>query len=228
MKRISRIAKILPFLATALAVLFSGCSTIHRVNAEFDTTLGKKRKTTNVYQDRILPGEITRVALLPMYLGEYDHMDLSLVEENFRLELSKLNLFEVISVEPKIMKELFARERFSSVEVLPTQLIEKLRARYAIDGLLLVDLSYFRAYQPVGLGVRVKLLDGDSGKLVWAIDEVFDSSNPAVSNAARKFYKTESIIPYPLHSPQSALHSPNRFSKYVAHSLFGAIYLQKS
>ena len=58
-------------------------------------------------------------------------------------------------------------------------------------------------------------------------DEVFDASDPRVSNSARKFYKTQSIIQYPLHNTQTALHSPNRFSKYVAHSLFSAINLQK-
>ena len=228
MKRISSLAKTLPILAVASAFLLTACSTIHRVNAEFDTTLGKKRKTTNVYQDGVLPGQLTRVALLPMYKGEYDHIDLSLIEENIRLELSKLGLFEVVSVGPETMRELFSQERFSSIEALPTQLIEKLHARFAVDGLLLVDLSYFKAYQPVGMGMRAKLLDTNSGKLVWAVDEVFDSSNPDVSNAARKFYKTESIIAYPIRNTQSALHSPNRFSKYVAHSLFGAIYLQKS
>lgn len=228
MKRIPRLPKILTLGVAAIAVLLSGCSTIHRINGEFDTTLGKKRKTTNVYQDGALPGHLTRVALLPMYKGDYDHMDLSLVEENIRLELAKLGLFEVVSVGPEVMRELFAQERFSSIEVLPTQLVEKLNARYAIDGLFLVDLSYFKPYQPVGLGIRAKLLDAKSSQLVWAVDEVFDSSNPKVSNAARKFYKMESVMPYPLHETQSVLHSPNRFSKYVAHSLFGAIYLQKS
>ena len=228
MKRIFRYAGLLPALGMIALALFSGCATVHRVNSEFDTTIGKKRKTSNIYRDGELPSQLTRVALLPMYKGDYEHMDLSLIEENLRLELTKLNLFEVVTVAPETMKELFAQERFSSIEVLPTQLIEKLYARYAVDGLILIDLSYFKAYQPVGIGMRAKLVDCDTGKLVWAIDEVFDSSNPAVSNAARKFYKTESIISYPLQNTQSALHSPNRFSKYVAHSLFGAIYLQKS
>lgn len=228
MKRIFKYAKLLPALAAIVLSALSGCATVHRVNSEFDTTIGKKRKSTNIYQEGELSPRLTRVALLPLFKGDYDHMDLSLIEENLRLELTKLNLFEVVNVAPDTMNELFSQERFSSIEVLPTQLIEKLYSRYAVDGLLLVDLSYFKAYQPVGIGMRAKLVNCDTGKLVWAVDEVFDSSNPAVSNAARKFYKTESIISYPLHETQSALHSPNRFSKYVAHSLFGAIYLQKS
>lgn len=227
MKSIPKFANPLTFLALSIAVLFSGCGTIHQVNSEYDTTIGKKRKTTNVYQDGELSGQLSRVAVLPMFKGEYGHMDLSLIEENIRLELAKLGLFEVISVEPEVMKELFAEERFSSIGVLPVHLVEKLHARYAVDGLLLLDLSYFKAYQPVGIGIRAKLLNSDTGKLVWAADEIFDSSNPEVSNAARKFYKTESIIAFPLHNTKSVLHSPSRFSKYVGNSLFRAINLQK-
>ncbi|OUW16693.1 MAG: hypothetical protein CBD18_06365 [Opitutales bacterium TMED158] len=228
MKRFSNYAKLLPALAALVSTLLSGCATVHRANSEYDTTFGKKRETSNVYRTGDMPSKLTRVAILPLFKGDYDHMDLSLIEENFRLELTKLNLFEVVAIEPDTMRELFAQERFSSIEVLPTQLIDKLYARYAIDGLLLMDLSYFKAYQPVGIGMRAKLVNCETGNLMWAVDEVFDSSNPAVSNAARKYYKTESILSYPLQNTQSTLHSPGRFSKYVAHSLFGAMNLQKS
>ncbi len=215
-------------VAILFHVFLTGCgTTLPRLNSKYDTTLGKKRETTNVYQKASLPDTLNRVAILPLYKGEYDHHDFHLVEENFRLELVKRALFEVVSVPPEAMREMFPKDRYSSLEFLPTDMLTKLSDRYDIDGLLLLDLSYFNAYSPVGLGIRAKLLDGHSGELIWAADEVFDASNPEVSNAARKFYKTESILQYPLSDTRSILHSPNRFSKYVAHSLFSAIYLQK-
>lgn len=217
----------LPIVATALIVFLSGCGTVHKVNSQYDTTIGKKRQTTNVYQKAPLPVSLNRVALLPMYKGSYEHHDFESIEENFRLELVKRSLFEVVNLTPEEMGMLFPEARYSSVEHLPTDLLTKLSAKYAIDGLLLLDVSYFKPYEPVGLGIRAKLLDGHTGEIIWAADEVFDASNPAVSNSARKYYKTESIIQYPLHNTQTILHSPNRFSKYVAHSLFSAIYLQK-
>ncbi|QXD33258.1 hypothetical protein [Candidatus Pelagisphaera phototrophica] len=217
----------LSFMATVLIALLSGCGTVHKVNSQYDTTIGKKRQTTNVYQKAPLPMSLNRVALLPMYKGRYEHHDFEGIEENFRLELVKRSLFEVVSLTPEEMSTLFPEPRYSSIEYLPTDLLTKLSAKYAIDGLLLLDVSYFKPYKPVGLGIRAKLLDGHTGEIVWAADEVFDASNPAVSNSARKYYKTESIIQFPLHNTQTILHSPNRFSKYVAHSLFRTIYLQK-
>ncbi|MEM9159480.1 MAG: hypothetical protein AAGB46_10560 [Verrucomicrobiota bacterium] len=221
-KSFSRRLAVLTAIALILAA-FSGCKTTNRVNQRFDTTFGKKARVTNVHQAIDLPEHLRRVAVLPMYLGRYDHIDFSLVEENFAQELIKKNLFEVHVVTPEDMNERFSRERYSSADYLPTKLLSKLHEAYAIDGVLLVDVSYFSAYRPVGLGVRAKLLDGHTGEIVWAMDQLFDSSVPAVSNAAREFYKTQSLLQYPMNDTTFVLHSPNRFSKYVAESVFSTI-----
>lgn len=215
------------FLAVALlAALLStigGCKTVDNFNARNDTTFGKKHRVENVHQEDKLPEHLRRVAILPLHRGRYDHIEMASIEENFRQEIAKRNLFEVVHVTTDTMEEVFGTESFSSVEVLPTKLLSKLHAAYAIDGIMLVDISYYNAYQPVGLGVRVKLLDGHTGELVWATDELFDSANPQISNAARKYYQTQSINQYPLQKTQTVLHSPTRFSKYVAAAVFASI-----
>ena len=211
----------------AITVLHTGCGTIHTFNQKHDTTFGKKAETVNVFQDGILPDHLRRVAFLPIYKGRYDHIDMDRIEENFASELTKRNLFEVVVVPEETMKDLFQQGRFSSVENLPTKIISQLHSVYAIDGIMLIDVNHYSAYQPVGIGVAAKLFDGRTGRLVWAADQMFDASNPAVSNAARKYYKTESLIQYPLHETQTVLHSPTRFSKYVANSIFASINLKK-
>ncbi len=214
------------FLAAAgciWALALGGCKTTNTLNSRFDTTVGPKHEVTNVHEAKTLPAHLRRVALLPMYKGRYEHIDMTAIEENFVQELGKLNLFELVAVEPEKMDELFGVERYSSVEVLPTKLLSKLHEVYAIDGVMLVDITYYNAYQPVGMGVRAKLLDGHTGELVWAADETFDGANPAVSNAARKYFQTKSTTEYPLQRTQTVLHSTARFSKYVAYALFDTI-----
>ncbi len=196
-------------------------------NREYNTTFGKKHVTTNVHRQE-LPEHLRRVAVLPFHKGNFDYVDFGEIERNFSLELIKLNRFEVVLVNPESMTELFAQERYSSIESLPTELLSKLHATYAIDGVMLVDVSYFSPYTPVGLGVRLKLLDGRTGDIVWAVDEVYDSADPAVANAAKVFYKAESIVSYPMNTADLAVNSPNRFSKYVAHSVFNTISLQNN
>jgi len=213
--------------AIAITLLLSGCGSVHTFNQKHDTTFGKKAEAVNVFQDDVLPAHLRRVAFLPIYKGRFDHVNMDAIEENFAAELTKRNLFEVVVVKEDTMKDLFQQGRFSSVENLPTKIISRLHSVYAIDGIVLVDVNHYNAYQPVGLGVAAKIFDGRTGRLVWAADHIFDSSNPAVSNAARKYYKTESLIQYPLHETQTVLHSPTRFSKYVANSIFASISLKK-
>lgn len=226
MKRSARASiKLVLFAALAyLAFGLVGCKSVNGYNSRNDTTYGKKRQVTNVHQEGpVIPAHLRRVALLPLHRGRYDHIDMEPIEENFVQELGKQNLFELVSITPEEMREMFGERSYSSVELLPTQLLGKLHRVYAIDGVMLVDISYFNAYQPVGIGVRAKLLDGHTGEIVWATDEVFDSANPAVSNAARRYYQTQSVNQYPLQQTQSVLHSPTRFSKYVAAAVFRTI-----
>jgi len=215
------------FAIGVIAILHSGCGSVHTFNEKHDTTFGKKAETVNVFQDGVLPSHLRRVAFLPIYKGRFDHVDMAGIEENFAAELSKRNLFEVVVVTEETMKDLFEKGRFSSIENLPTKIVSQLHSVYAIDGIMLVDVNHYNAYQPVGLGVAAKLFDGRTGRLVWSADHLFDASNPAVSNAARKYYKTESTIQYPLHETQTVLHSPTRFSKFVANSIFASINLKK-
>lgn len=206
------------------ALAAGGCNGgLHSFNSRHDTTLGKKRQVQNVHQEQTMPSHLGRVAVLPLFQGRYEHIDMEELRENFLQEIIKRNVFEVVAVSPEAMQEMFGQRSYSSVEYLPTRLLAKLHHAYAIDGVMLIDVSFFRAYQPVGLGVRAKLLDGHTGEIVWAVDEMFDAANPAVSNAARKYFQTESVNPYPLQQTQTVLHSPARFSKYVADAVFGTI-----
>lgn len=211
-------------LISVVAATFVGCKTINTYNQKRDTTLGKKRKVENVFQHDTLPEHLRRVAMLPLYKGRYDHLDLDEVQESFIQELIKRNIFEVVTLTEEEMEDMFGFESYSSQEPLPAKLLTKLHNVYAIDGVMLVDLSFFSPYQPVGLGVRATLIDGHTGEIEWAADELFDSSNPQVANAARKYFQTESIGQYPLHQTQTVLHSPKRFSKYVAAAIFDTIH----
>lgn len=124
-----------PFFALAsflLALPFGGCKSVSTMNSRLDTTIGPKHSLTNVHESEQFPLHLRRVALLPLFKGRYDHIDMELIEANFVQELGKLNLFELVPVEPAKMADLFGVERYSSVEVLPTKLLAKLHETYAM------------------------------------------------------------------------------------------------
>jgi len=219
-------------LLLAFLLAASGCQTVSsHVNRRYDTTLGEKREVTNVYQDGdALAQRFRRVALLPFHKGAaYRHIDMERIERLFAAEILKLRLFEVADVPPERMEELFGLPSFSSVEPLPPRLLSRLRKAYGVDGVLLVDVTHYQPYRRVSLGVRAKLVEVETGAVVWAADELFDAASPAVANAARRHYNTKaSIGQYPLDYSYHALDTPSRFAVYVAHALFSEISLQKN
>ncbi|MBK1875760.1 hypothetical protein, partial [Pelagicoccus mobilis] len=76
-----------------------GCKTVHSVNSRYDTTYGDKHEVSNIQAVQGFPAHLRRVALLPLYKGRYDHIELESLEENLAQELGKQNLFELVVVE---------------------------------------------------------------------------------------------------------------------------------
>jgi hypothetical protein len=85
---------------------------------------------------------------------------------------------------------------------------------------LICRLTQYRAYEPLAIGWRLKLLDTDEPRIVWAVDEVFDARQPAVANAARRFAQAHPEPVPPVADSRRILLSPRRFAQYTAREVF--------
>ena len=93
--------------------------------------------------------------------------------------------------------------------------------RYAVDGILQMELTHYRPYKPLQLGVRSRLVHlNESGDVLWSVDEMFDSGDKTVAIAARKYAEEYVDQPFPLQSSYSVLMSPSRYAAYVGNALF--------
>ena len=95
-----------------------------------------------------------------------------------------------------------------------------MREVYDADAVLFTEITHFRPYRPIAIGVRSSLVDLESGQVIWAFDDLFDSGEPSVSAGAKRFHLAHSRNVYPLHSAEVVLQSPTFFSKYVAYEMF--------
>jgi hypothetical protein len=81
------------------------------------------------------------------------------------------------------------------------------------DAVLFCQLTAFRAYAPLAVGWRLKLVDVRSRQILWAGDEVFDAGQSTVKTGARR-YQLEH-----LHSLESGgwtmENSPRYFGQYT-------------
>ena len=57
------------------------------------------------------------------------------------------------------------------------------------------SVKQYRPYKPLILGVKAGIIRAETGKMVWAVDDVYDASQQAVANRAymRAHKKVEAI-----------------------------------
>ena len=168
-----------------------------------------------------LPGNLHRVLLLPVCGGSIAPPETAAaLEEVFSTELQRQLRFEVVRLSRVECQRRFGAPEFSSVGALPHDFLATLGRDFAADAVLFVDLTAYRAYRPLALGVRAKLATVEQTRLLWTFDEIFSADDPAVSNSVRRYYGVTDSSSTPLNAGQGALQSPGKFAAYVAAATF--------
>jgi hypothetical protein len=177
-----------------------------------------------------LPKNVQRVALLPIAC---DAGNLEMEEECEALvsvlsqELIATKKFEVIRPSRENLHSRTGRGVWSGLEALPAGFFEALRDDCGCDAVFFCELTAFRPYSPMAIGWRCKLVDVRTKQILWATDEVFDASLPAVANAAHQF-DSQMSRPKPAgfwgfwsggEGHWAMLNSPRRFGQYTVASL---------
>jgi len=161
--------------------------------------------------------------MLPCYFADEDSPLLDYVDEIFHQELTKQRLFETVRISTEQMKALFGIRRFSSSSEMPETFLSDIEKATGANGVLLVDLDSYRAYKPLALSVRAKLVEINSADFLWAIDETFDAGQPGVIVSANQFQRLAQVNNISARTNGSATASPRTFAKYVAHSIFSTL-----
>ena len=177
----------------------------------------------------VLAKDLRRVAVLPVSSGA-NGSDLAdgreAVEPVLLAELIKTKRFEVIPVAPHFLRSRMGRVHWSAADTLPAEFLPALRDTYGCDAVLFVELTEYRAYAPVAIGWRLKLVDARTGFALWAGDELFDSRKAEVLAAARRFQAAAPEISGESSVDWTVSHSPRRLAQYSAAQLFDTLPLR--
>jgi hypothetical protein len=199
------------FALVLIACVASGCATSRAPGAP-------KHQVKNVFRkDTVLPVNVRRVAVLPM---SYRQPTASLVagkrslEPVFRTELAKASRFETIYIEPSQLKQWTGKEQWDSYEDLPPKPFIELWEKTGAEAVLFVHLSEYKAYPPMAIGWRMKLVRYDLD-ILWAVEEMFDAAEEGVSNAAQQYERDQERSNPVLEDSRSILLSPTRFGHYT-------------
>lgn len=203
-------------------LLASGCST----KALTDPIYGPSHSVTNAFlKESTLPGTLRRVAVLPLSYNESDAAAVSgqqTLEPVLHAELTKAARFELVFVKPAQMQLWTGKDRWDDFDQLPAGLLKTIEEKTGCDGVLFTRLSQFKAYPPMVIGWRMKLVANDAD-ILWAVDELFDAADQGVSNAARRYDRARVRNNPALDDSRSILLSPAAFGQYSARAVLGTL-----
>ena len=135
----------------------------------------------------------------------------------------KSKRFEVVTVDPNKLCAATGRAAWTGGEVLPADFYDALRREYACDAVLFGEVTTYRAYAPLAVGWRFKLVDAHTGQVIWAADEIFDAADKKVAKAAQRFEHPKPRLPFMESEDWAVLNSPRKFGSYSAATLLATL-----
>ena len=180
----------------------------------------------NVYQAAAtLPRDLQRVAILPLYTArtQLEPETRNQIEQALQAELLRSSFAEVVPLPPQTLRRLTGRTAWAADEPLPPDFLAKIRTETAADAVLFAELTAFRPYRPVALGWRMRLVDTRSATTWWAADELFDTTDPRLVRAARR-WEAQSR-PRGCRPPDGwlTLHGPHQLARLTAAGLLATL-----
>ena len=213
------------WLPVVLLVLAAGCQTVRESMGAMTGAKDKEYfRPANFNGEPQLPATLHRVLLLPVCGGDLVPPETSAtLEEVFAVELQKQQRFEVVRLSRADCQRRFGAPEFSATTALPHDFLNTLGHDFDAEAVLFVDLTAYRAYRPLTLGVRAKLATVEPTRLLWTFDVIFSMDDPGVANSVRRFYHGTDASGVPLDTGRGALQSPGKFAAYVAAAMFNTL-----
>ena len=167
-----------------VGVLLTGCAAPE--NRQMYQSPGCRPENVFRYSES-LPADIRRVAVLPLAC-ENQRTDLQegceALNPILQGELIRTKKFEVVSANADLLRNRTGRLTWTGAEILPRDFFSSLREAYGCDAVLFCQLTVFRAYAPLAIGWRMKLVDVRTRQTLWAADDIVDAGEPAVPEGA--------------------------------------------
>ncbi len=94
-----------------------------------------------------------------------------------------------------------------------------LRQQMKADAVIFGTITRYRPYPQMLAALNVKMVDVREGKLLWAIEEVWDSTDKNTELRIKEFFETEMRTGYQPMNWQVVLNSPKAFHKYIVYEI---------
>ena len=199
-------SRILLTIIVTCIVSITGCS-FFRTKEPLVVSYNKSAELFN--------SNIRRVIVMPFtYESEREEI-VKDVTESFALELQKTGDFDVVL--PREHMGLFAegRELWSKGTIKGRFLLEA-RKQFGADAIISGEITHYKPYQPLVLGLKLGMINTDTGVLLWSFDGVFDSNEPKVTDMVKGYFENSSQKEQSVYGWEIMLLSMRQYTRFVA------------
>jgi hypothetical protein len=197
-------------LLAPLAGLFSGCDSGDGVGAQ---PAGARPHYANPRKDM---ARIARIVLVePMNLSADPQIPAAFTSA-LSSALERKSLFGQTVVFRK--DQSFAKYQMD-YEKYPLETLKELHNAFGCDAIMTGTIRDYRTYPRMAISVRLRLVDLSDGDLIWAIEQVWDSTDKELSARMKGFFEQEMRGGYEPLNWKMGLVSPIVFNKFVCYEI---------
>jgi hypothetical protein len=131
--------------------------------------------------------------------------------------LDKKHLFTVYSVY-RLDSEWISLN-FDQLKLFTPQDMANVRKLLKADALIFGTVKRYRSYPQLLVALNLKMIDLRDGHLIWALEDVWDSTDKNIELRIKEFYENQMRTGYEPMNWQIVLNSPNAFYKYVVYEV---------
>jgi hypothetical protein len=104
-------------------------------------------------------------------------------------------------------------------EKFPLETLREIRKAFGCDAIMTGVIRDYRTYPRMTISVRLRLVDISDGDLIWAVEQVWDSTDKELSARMKGFFEQEMRGGYEPLNWKMGLVSPNVFNKFVCYEI---------
>lgn len=135
--------------------------------------------------------------------------------------LDKKHLFSVRSVyrsDPQ-----WVSLNMDQIKTFTPQDMANVTKQLKVDAMIYGTITRYRSYPQLLVALNLRMIDLRDGRLLWAFDDVWDSTDKNIELRIKEFYKNEMRSGYEPMDWQIVLNSPNTFYKYVIYEVVSTL-----
>lgn len=113
----------------------------------------------------------------------------------------------------------YNRLQLGQSEAFDLDRLAEIRKALKADAILVGSVTQYQPYPRMSVGIRIKLIDLRDGALLWAVQQVWDSSDKALAARMKRFFRTRMRAGYEPLKWELAIVSPRHFRNFVVYEI---------